>query len=62
MGDFFILSRGKLYTKLHLYFTGNPAFGTGGLSLQWQTNPSGSRNLEYDKAKDVTKEYQELKH
>jgi hypothetical protein len=60
-GDFYVLSRRKLYSKLHLYFTGNPALGTGGLWLDWKTNPGGSRNLEYDKAKDVTEQYRERK-
>jgi hypothetical protein len=60
-GDYYIFSRGKFYTKMTLYFTGNPAFKTGGLMLTWQTNPSGSRNLEYDKAKDVTEQYREKK-
>jgi hypothetical protein len=29
--------------------------------LTWQTNPSGSHNLEYDKTKDVTDQYREKK-
>jgi hypothetical protein len=58
-GDFYIFSRGKLYSKVHLYFTGNPHSKWGRVTLDWQTNPSGSRNLEYDKAKDVTDRYRE---
>jgi hypothetical protein len=61
-GDYYVFSRGKLYSKMWLYFTGNPALKRGGgLMLTWQTNPSGSRNLEYDKAKDVTEQYREKK-
>jgi hypothetical protein len=60
-GNYYVFSRGKLYSKLTLYFTGNPYFGNGSLSINWQTNPTGSRNLEYDEAKDVTKEYLDRK-
>lgn len=55
--DLYVFSRGKLYSKVHCNFGGNPAFGLGHLTLRWHTNPSGSRNLEYDPAKDVTKHY-----
>jgi hypothetical protein len=58
-GDFYSFTRQKFYSKFHLYFTGNPAIFQGVLTISSQTNPSGSRNLEYDLAKDVTDHYRE---
>jgi hypothetical protein len=61
-GDYFVFTQGKLHTRMSLYFTGNPALGRrASLMLTWLTNPNGSRNLEYDPAKDVTEQYREKK-
>ncbi len=56
-GNFYAHTRGKLYTKFNLYFTGNPGFGQGTLTLTWHTNPTGSRNLEYEQKQDITNRY-----
>ncbi len=53
MNDYyFIVGDGKQYGRMNLYVS-----STGALGLTYYLNPEGSRNLQYDRALDVTKSY-----
>lgn len=64
---FYVFTRGKLYS--HIRVDSYPEYKSrddlepqkGLVELEWYTNPGGSKNLEYEASKDVTKQYQEKK-